>query len=116
MEQEEEHTSHGVDQQTETEHTGVLPADFFSEDYFSNNDQKICYYTRLPNKEVLVSVFELVVPYPGARKDYYWRSFVITLMRLRLNAGYQELAYRMGVSVSTLARRFQEMHAGHHGC
>lgn len=30
-------------------------------------------------------------------------------MKLRLNLGYQDLAYRLGVSISTLSRRFQEM-------
>ena len=34
----------------------------------------------------------------------------ITLMKLSLSAtGYQDLSYRLGVSLSTLARRFQEM-------
>ena len=30
-------------------------------------------------------------------------------MKLRLNLGYQDLAYRLGVSISTLSQRFQEM-------
>ena len=92
----------GIDTGTQTDHTGKLPNDFFDEEYFTNNDNKIRYYTGLPNKDVLESVFELVVPFLGARKEY---SFIITLMRLHLSAtGYQDLSYRLGVSLSTLAR------------
>ena len=106
----EQKRSYGIDKETQTDHTGKLPNDFFDEEYFTNNDDKICYYTGLPNKEVLESVFELVVPFPGMKKEYYWRSFIMTLMKLRLGAtGYQDLSYRLGVSLSTLARRFQEM-------
>ena len=96
------------DKQTETEHKGDLPIDFFDERCFTSDD-KVCYYTGLPNRELLLSVFELVIPLPGLRREYYWRSYLITLMKLRLNLGYQDLAYRLGVSVSTLSRRYQEM-------
>ena len=98
-----------ADKLIETDHTGDLPIDFFSQDYFTNDDHKVCYYTGLPNKEVLLSVFELVVSFPGSKKDTYWRSFIITLMKLRLNLGHQDLAYRLGVPISTLSRHFQEM-------
>ena len=97
------------DKETETEHQGDLPIEFFDEGYFTNDDQKICYYTGLPNKEILLGVFELVIPLPGLKRDYYWKSYLVTLMKLRLNLGYQDLAYRLGVSISTLSRRFNEM-------
>ena len=95
--------------ETETEHKGDLPVDFFDERYFTNDDDKVSYYTGLPNQEILLSVFKLVIPLPGLKREYYWRSYLITLMKLRLNLGYQDLAYRLGVSISTLSRRFQEM-------
>ena len=95
--------------ETETEHRGDLPVDFFDERYFTNDNHKVSYYTGLPNREMLLSVFELVIPLPGLKREYYWRSYLITLMKLRLNLGYQDLAYRLGVSISTLSRRFQEM-------
>ena len=97
------------DKETETEHQGDLPIEFFDEGYFTNDDQKICYYTGLPNKEILLGVFELVIPLPGLKREYYWKSYLVTLMKLRLNLGYQDLAYRLGVSISTLSRRFNEM-------
>ena len=97
------------DKETQTEHQGDLPIEFFDEGYFTNDDQKICYYTGLPNKEILLGVFELVIPLPGLKREYYWKSYLVTLMKLRLNLGYQDLAYRLGVSISTLSRRFNEM-------
>ena len=82
-----------LDKMIETEHTGELPTDFFDQDYFTNDDHKVSYYTGLMNREMLLSVFELVIPFPGSKKDTYWRSFIITLMKLRLNLGHQDLAY-----------------------
>ena len=68
------------DKETETEHQGDLPFDFFDEGYFTNDDQKVCYYTGLPNKEILLSIFELVIPLPGLKREYYWKSYLVTLM------------------------------------
>ena len=88
------------DQQTETEHTGDLPVDIFEEEHFVKDDDKLLYYTGLPDGELLSSVFQLVIPYPGTSRKYYWSSFVLTLMKLRLNLGHQDLA-------STVSRRFE---------
>ena len=57
----------------------------------------------------MLSVFELVIPLPGLKREYYWKSYLVTLMKLRLNLGYQDVAYRLGVSISMLSRRFNEM-------
>ena len=66
-------------------------------------------YTGLPNGELLMEVFKLVVPFPGNKEEWYWKSFISTLMKLRLNCGLQDLAYRLQVSLSTMTRRYQEM-------
>lgn len=97
------------DQQTETEHTGDLPVDIFEEEHFLKDDEKVLYYTGLPNGELLSSVFQLVIPYPGISRKYYWSSFVMTLMKLRLNLGHQDLAYRFNITKSTVSRRFDDM-------
>ena len=65
------------DQQTETDHTGDLPVDIFEEEHFLKDDGKVLYYTGLPNGELLSSVFQLVIPYPGTSRKYYWSSFVV---------------------------------------
>ena len=59
-----------VDKLVETEHTGDLPINFFSEDYFTNDDNKVCYYTGLLNREKLLSTFELVILFPGLKRMY----------------------------------------------
>ena len=97
------------DQQTETEHVGDLPVDIFEEEQFVKDDGKVLYYTGLPNGDLLSRVFQLVIPYPGNSRKYYWSSFVITLMKLRLNLGHQDLAYRFSVNKGTVSRRFDDM-------
>ena len=76
---------------------------------FVTDHAKAHYYTGLPNGEVLLATFNYIVPYPGVKRDYHWKSFIILLMKLRLNVGFQDLTYRLDVSVSTVSRRFHEM-------
>ena len=95
--------------QTGTEHTGDIPVDIFEEEHFLKNDDKVLYYTGLPNGELLSSVFRLVIPYPGTSRKYYWSSFVMTLVKLHLNLGHQDLAYRFNINKSTVSRRFDDM-------
>ena len=59
-----------LDKLVETKYTGDLPVDFFSEGYFTNDDNKVCYYKGLLNREMLLSTFELVIPFPGLKKVY----------------------------------------------
>ena len=95
--------------ETQTVSTGKLVIDFFDEEEFIKDDQKVKYYTGLSNGELLMEVFKLVVPFPGNKKEYFWKSFISTLMKLRINCGLQDLAYRLQVSLSTMAQRYQEM-------
>ena len=75
------------DNEVQTEYTGELVVDFFNMEEFVKNDQKVKYYTGLPNEELLMEVFKLVVPFPGNKTEYYWKSFISTLMKLKLNCG-----------------------------
>ena len=97
------------DKEVQTECAGELVGDFFNQEEFIKNDQKVKYYTGLPNRELLMEVFKLVVPFPGNKEERYWKCFISTLMKLRLNFGLQDLAYRLQVSLSTMTRRYQEM-------
>jgi len=49
------------------------------------------------------------VPLPGTKREYYWKSFVATMMKLRLTLGLQDLAYRLQVHLSTMVQRYHEM-------
>ena len=44
----------------------------------------------------------------GEKRSYYWRSLLIVLMKLRLNLGLQDIAYRLDISVATVSRLFHE--------
>ena len=85
-------------------------SEFFAESNFLSDDAKVHYYTGLPNSELLLSTFEFVMKsfVDGDNRSFYWRSFIIVLIKLRLNLGFQDLAFRLGVSKATISRRFHE--------
>ena len=97
------------DKEVQTECIGELVGDFFIKEEFIKNDQKVKYYTSFPNGELLMEVFKLVVPFPGNKEEWYWKSFISTLMKLNLNCGLQDMAYRVQVSLSTMTQRYQEI-------
>ena len=79
---------------------------------FEEDDDKVTYYTRLPNSVVLMSLFDLISPGISQRSNCSltaFQKFIITLMRLRLNLPVQDLAYRYGVGVSVISRCFSEI-------
>jgi len=100
------HCDSQSNKETQTEEAVVI--DFFYED-FTSDDDKVKYYTSLPSGKVLKEVFKLVVPLPGTKREYYWKSFVATMMKLRLNLGLQDLAYWLQVHLSTMVRRYHEL-------
>jgi len=84
---------------------------FFCETNFTSDDAKVHYYTGLATRLLLLRTFELVMGSlaHGDKRSYYWRSFMIVLMKLRLNLGLQDIAYRLGICTSTVGRHFHEM-------
>ncbi|XP_065907590.1 uncharacterized protein [Dysidea avara] len=85
---------------------------FFCENNIMSDDAKVQYYTGLATSLLLLKTFELVMGSfaLGDKRSYYWRSFMIVLMKLRLNLGLQDIAYRLGICTSTVSRRrFHEM-------
>ena len=75
---------------------------------FFDTDDKIRFYTGLPAMEVLMVVYELVSPLVTRQTQSLnrFQELIIVLMKLRLNAPLQDLAYRFVVSVSTISRIF----------
>ena len=84
--------------------------DFFSEKKFVSDKDKVHYYTGLTNGEILTDTFEFVMKFnaAGNSRSRYWIFFLIVLLKLRLNLEFQDLAYRMDLSVATMSRRFYE--------
>ena len=82
--------------------------------YPSQEDLKGCdkvlrFYTGLSSFMVLMALFRLVsvaIPERGAAKLSQFESFILTLMKLRLNASNYDLGFRFGVSESTVSRAF----------
>ena len=63
---------------------------------FFDTDDKVCFYTGLPSMEVLKVVFEHVSSHVTRQTQSLnrFQEFIILLMKLRLNAPLQDLAYR----------------------
>ncbi|XP_015234369.1 PREDICTED: uncharacterized protein LOC107087349 [Cyprinodon variegatus] len=83
-----------------------------SESAFRNDAEKVKFYTGLPNYFVLETVMWLLAPHMDAMKTIRLSKFqqlLLTLMRLRLDLRNQDLAYRFGVKVGTVARTVHRM-------
>ena len=85
-------------------------SDLFTESKFLSDDAKVQYYTGLPNCELRLSTFEFVMKsfVGGDNRSYYWRSFIVVLTKLQLNLGFQDLAFQLSVSKTTISCRFYE--------
>ena len=80
----------------------------FDQDYFSNDDDKVKFFTGLPSFEVLKKTFDFVAPYVKRKSLLLskFQEFIMVLMKLRLNVPHQDLAYRFNVSRSLVSRAF----------
>lgn len=79
--------------------------DQFSRESFQDNNQKVKYYTGLPNYEAMIILFQLVEPcLLGNGSLSKFHQFVLTCMKLRLNLQQLDLSYRFGISSSTVSR------------
>ncbi len=109
-----------VTERTETQATATQTEEFdylfketvtqpFTESYFENNEDRVRFYTGLPGFDVLKVAFGFVSPYITRRSKTLslFQEFIMVLMKLRLNViPLQDLAFRFGVSVSTVSRTF----------
>ena len=67
----------------------------------TNDERKIHYYTGLPSLTVLHAVFNVTakdLPTDDTHACTLSEQFMITLIKLRLNLGDQDLAYRFAIS------------------
>ena len=80
-----------------------------TQESFEGNDKKVLYLTGLPSYITLISLFNIIQPHMS---DGFMSSlsafhkFILVLMKLRLSTPVQDLAYRFGVSKSTVSRTF----------
>ena len=76
---------------------------------FGGNDKKVLYMTGLPSYMTLIALFDIIQPHlsEGVMSGVStFHKCVLVLMKLRLSAPVQDLAYRFGVSKSTVSRTF----------
>ena len=71
-------------------------------------DDRVRFYTGLPGFDVLKATFGFVSPFVTRKSKSLslFQEFVMVLIRLRLNVPLQDLAFRFGVSLSTVSRTF----------
>ena len=102
--------------QTQTEATGnikVVPcqrANAISAASLKENDAMTRFYTGLPKWALFGQIFSLISPFitPSRTRLTLQDELILVLVKLRLNPPFQDLAYRWGVSVSTITRMFHK--------
>lgn len=79
----------------------------FTEEALQGHDEKVSFYTGLPSFLALLTIFKQVaghVAHSGQNVLGQFEEMMVCLVRLRLNAPEQDLAYRFGVSQPTISR------------
>ena len=82
-----------------------------SKQAFRENNDKTKFYTGIANFVLLTHVFNLVakhIKHTSTNVLPPFLGFIITLMKIKLNCPFQDLAYRFGISVSTVSRIFDK--------
>ena len=86
-----------------------LKLNSFCKDSFEENNEKVLFYTGLPNWTLLLCIFNFVKalapPLKGVLTPF--QKFLLCVIRLRLNLSGKDLGYRFGsISASTVLRTF----------
>ena len=77
----------------------------YKADVMMHDDKKVKYYTGLPSFSMFKAIYDYVsTDLLTCMKGANLAVFELVLMKLRLNLGDQELAYRFGISQSTVSR------------
>jgi hypothetical protein len=77
----------------------------FEIEEFRNDDNRVKYYTGLPNFKTLLTVFEFTYKFVKCGKSLTpFQELIIVLAKLRLNLGLQDIAYRCHISIATVSR------------
>lgn len=78
-------------------------------EFFENNDYRSKYFTGLDtwqHLKIFYSQIEENLPYNSKYSLSKWQTFILTLMKLRLNHSFKELAFRFDISETTASGLF----------
>jgi hypothetical protein len=84
---------------------------YLAEESLQNDNAKVKYYTGLPNFEALMALFSYVNSSIQSNSRHAltcFQQFILVLVKLKLNPGDQDLAFRFGVNQSTVSRYFKK--------
>lgn len=85
----------------------IINISILSKSIFEKDDEKVAYYTGLSNFGTLMIVFDLISDrIYNARSMTKFQMLLLTLMHLRLNLDFKDLAYRFGIANSTASNIF----------
>ncbi|XP_041945988.1 LOW QUALITY PROTEIN: uncharacterized protein LOC121707452 [Alosa sapidissima] len=81
-----------------------------SEGFFGDSDDKVKYYTGLPNLATFMALFNFLVPLMADQRKILtpFQMVLLTFMRLRLDLPALHLAHLFGVSPKTVYRTFND--------
>ena len=84
-----------------------------NEDAFRDDDEKVLFYTGLPNWQLLLCLYQFVCSHLSHSSRCMLSPFqrlILTLMRMRLNLSGKDLAYRFGgIHETTVSRIFMQV-------
>jgi hypothetical protein len=86
-----------------------LQGNSLNEAWLKDDDEKVLFYTGLPNWLVLLTVFDLIKNFLSHSAKSCLTPFqqlLLTLMRLRLDLCGKDLGYRFGIHETTVSRVF----------
>ena len=87
------------------EKVAALLKQVLNEETMKDDAKKVKYFTGLPNFAVLKAVYNLAAKELTESSDCsLFQQYLITLVKLRLNVGDLDLAYRFGISQSSVSR------------
>ena len=88
----------------------VSTANAISEASLKDSDTQTRFYTDLLKWAFVVQVLSLLSPFitPSHTRPTIEHEFIVVLVKLQLNLLFQDLAYRWGVSVSTITRIYHK--------
>ena len=87
----------------------MLSQQLLNEATLKGDDKKVKYFTGLPSFLVLRAIYNLAVKgLPESVDHSMFDQYLLTLVKLRLNAGDMDIAFRFGISQASVSRYFHK--------